>query len=180
MVRLFASARTARADEALVRSLYEEHSRPLLAYATRLTGDRAAAEDVVQETLVRAWRNASALAAKPETARAWLFTVSRNLVIDRARALAARPAEVAEPAPADPVLVDHAQRVVDSMSVLAAIDRLSEDHRRVLVEIYFHDRSVADAARELGIAPGTVKSRSHYAVQALRAVLAGPLERTAT
>src|SRR5689334_19373536 len=48
-------------DEALVRSLYEEHGRSLLAYATRLTGDHAAAEDVVQETLVRAWRHAEAM-----------------------------------------------------------------------------------------------------------------------
>ncbi|PPK65624.1 sigma-70 family RNA polymerase sigma factor [Actinokineospora auranticolor] len=180
MVRLFASARTARADEALVRALHGEHGPSLLAYATRLTGDRAAAEDVVQEAFVRAWRNAGALAAAPDTVRAWLFTVARNLVVDRARALAARPAEVTELAPADPVLHDHAQRVVDSMSVLAAIDRLSADHRRVLVEIYFHDRSVADAARALGVAPGTVKSRSHYAVRALRAVLAGQPEWAAT
>ncbi|GLZ38695.1 sigma-70 family RNA polymerase sigma factor [Actinokineospora sp. NBRC 105648] len=178
MARLFGPAKTTSTDEALVRSLYEDHSQPLLAYATRLTGDRAAAEDVVQEALVRAWRNAGALAANADSVRAWLFTVTRNLVIDRVRARSARPAEVAESPAFDPVLVDHAQRVVDSMSVLAAIERLSEDHRRVLVEIYFHDRSVADAARALGITPGTVKSRSHYAVQALRLAMVGAPERT--
>ncbi|RLK54020.1 sigma-70 family RNA polymerase sigma factor [Actinokineospora cianjurensis] len=176
MARLFASARVVRRDEAFIRTLYEDHGQPLIAYATRLTGDRAAAEDVVQEALVRAWRNTDALAANAETARAWLFTVTRNLVIDRSRARASRPAEVAESASHDVVLGDHAQRVVDSMSVLAAIDALSEDHRQVLVQIYFHDRSVADAAQELGIAPGTVKSRSHYAVRALRVAL----ERVAT
>ncbi|GLZ38686.1 sigma-70 family RNA polymerase sigma factor [Actinokineospora sp. NBRC 105648] len=173
MARLFARARATSRDEALVRSLYEEHGKALLAYAVRLTGDRAAAEDVVQETLVRAWRHADALLDKEGSVRAWLFTVARNLIVDKVRAKAARPTEVAESPTTVPVSRDHSQRVVDSMSVLAAIEGLSEDHRRVLLEIYFRDRSVAEAAAELGIAPGTVKSRSHYALQALRVAMAG-------
>src|SRR5882724_2910718 len=85
-------------DEALVRSLYEEHGRSLLAYATRLTGDHAAAEDVVQETLVRAWRHADDLENGKGSVRGWLLTVARNIVVDRARARASRPQEVEEPA----------------------------------------------------------------------------------
>ncbi|WP_158880402.1 sigma-70 family RNA polymerase sigma factor [Amycolatopsis anabasis] len=173
MAKLFARKRTTSRDEALVRSLYSEHGRALLAYATRLTGDRAAAEDVVQEVLVRAWRNADSLVAAEGSVRAWLFTVTRNLVIDRARARAARPAEVAETTASTPVSSDHAQRVVDSMSVLGALEKLSEDHRTVLVEVYFRDRSVTEAARALGIPPGTVKSRAHYALRALRTALSG-------
>ncbi len=173
MAGRFAGGRATSRDEALVRSLYEEHGKALLAFAVRLTGDRAAAEDVVQETLVRAWRHASALASNEGSIRSWLFTVARNLVVDRARARAARPAEVAESPSAVPVDHDHAQRVVDTMSVLAAVEQLSEDHRRVLVEIYFRERSVAEAAAALGIAPGTVKSRSHYALLALRTAIAG-------
>ncbi|GAB3479148.1 sigma-70 family RNA polymerase sigma factor [Amycolatopsis cihanbeyliensis] len=171
MARLFAR-RTASRDEALVRSLYEEHGKALLAYAVRLTGDRATAEDVLQETLMRAWRNAESLASTEGSIRGWLFTVARNLVIDKARAKAARPNEVAESPATTPVHRDHAQSVVDSMSVLGAIEKLSDDHRTVLLEIYFHDRSVAEAARILGIPQGTVKSRSHHALRALRAALA--------
>ncbi|RLK61575.1 sigma-70 family RNA polymerase sigma factor [Actinokineospora cianjurensis] len=173
MARLFARTRATSRDEALVRSLYEEHGKALLAYAVRLTGDRAAAEDVVQETLVRAWRHADNLMSKEGSVRAWLFTVAKNLIVDKVRAKAARPAEVAESPTAVPVAVDHSQRVVDSMSVLAAIEGLSEEHRTVLMEIYFRDRSVAETAQELGIAPGTVKSRSHYALRALRATMSG-------
>lgn len=101
MAALFSRKRETAADEALIRSLYEEHGRALLAYATRLTGDRAAAEDVVQETLVRAWRHPDALVNGKGSVRGWLLTVARNLVTDRVRARAARPQEVAE-SPATP------------------------------------------------------------------------------
>jgi RNA polymerase sigma-70 factor (ECF subfamily) len=159
-------------DEALIRSLYEEHGRSLLAYATRLTGDRAAAEDVVQETLVRAWKHAEDMVDQKGSVRGWLLTVARNIVTDRARARAVRPTEVPETPTAPPVQRDHAQTVVDSMAVLSALNTLSAEHRDVLVEIYYRGRSVAEVSGALGVPPGTVKSRSHYALKALRAAMA--------
>src|SRR2546430_1955690 len=67
------------ADEALVRSLFQEHGRAMLAYATQLTRDRAAAEDVVQEALVRAWRHPDSLDSSKGSVRGWLLTVVRNI-----------------------------------------------------------------------------------------------------
>lgn len=160
-------------DEALVRSLYEEHGAALLAYATRLLGDRSSAEDVLQETLIRAWRHAGSLSESQGSIRGWLFTVARNIVTDKLRAKAARPAEVPESVTTVPVEHDHAQRVADSMLALEALERLSAEHRSVLVEIYFHDRSVAETAELLGIPAGTVKSRSHNALKVLRESMAG-------
>jgi RNA polymerase sigma-70 factor (ECF subfamily) len=170
MAVLRSRRRQADADEALVRSLYEEHGRALLAYATRLTGDRAAAEDVVQETLVRAWKHPEVLVNGKGSIRGWLLTVARNIVTDRARARAARPVEVAESPATPPIEKDHADSVVDSMVVMEALDQLSGHHRDVLVELYFRGRSVTEAADALGIPPGTVKSRSHHALRALREV----------
>ncbi|MFF7213823.1 sigma-70 family RNA polymerase sigma factor [Streptomyces sp. NPDC008238] len=155
-------------DEALVRALYEEHGRALLAYATRLTGDRAAAEDVVQETLIRAWRHPDALLNGKVSVPGWLLTVARDIITDRYRARAARATEVAASTAAPPVERDHAEAVVDAVVVMEALERLSADHRDVLYVLYFRGQSVAEAARTLGIPPGTVKSRSHYALKALR------------
>jgi RNA polymerase sigma-70 factor (ECF subfamily) len=103
-----------------------------------------------------------------------LLTVARNLVTDRARARAVRPAEVAEVGERSPVEGDHSESVVNTMVVLDALDQVSPEHREVLVQLYYRGRSVTEAAQELGIPPGTVKSRSYYALRALRAVMAGP------
>jgi RNA polymerase sigma-70 factor, ECF subfamily len=160
------------AGEALIRALYEEHGRALLAYATRLTRDRAAAEDVVQETLMRAWRHPEVLVNGRGSVRGWLLTVARNIVTDRIRARSARPAEVAE-SEGQPAAVDrdHADQVVDSVVVMSAMDSLSDEHRVVLEEVYFKGRSIAEAAEVLSIPPGTVKSRCYYALRALRSTI---------
>jgi RNA polymerase sigma-70 factor, ECF subfamily len=156
------------ADEALVRSLFNEHGKAMLGYATRLTGDRAAAEDVVQEAMLRAWRSPDSLINSRGSVRGWLLTVIRNIIIDRARARNARPTEVAETQNTVPVERDHADRVVDSIVVLDALEHLSAEHRDVLVQMYLHGRTVGETAEVLGIPSGTVKSRSYYALRALR------------
>jgi RNA polymerase sigma-70 factor (ECF subfamily) len=68
---------------------------------------------------------------------------------------------------------DHAEQVVNSMAVLGAMDKLSAEHREVLVEMYYRGRTVAEAAQALRIPPGTVKSRSYHALRALKVALAG-------
>jgi RNA polymerase sigma-70 factor, ECF subfamily len=157
-----------KADEALIRSLFNEHGKAMLGYATRLTNDRAAAEDVVQEAMLRAWRSPDSLINSKGSVRGWLLTVIRNIVIDRARARNARPPEVAESQSTVAVERDHAERVVDSIVVLDALERLSSEHRDVLVQMYLQGRTVGETAAVLGIPSGTVKSRSYYALRALR------------
>jgi RNA polymerase sigma-70 factor (ECF subfamily) len=165
--------READGDEALVRRIYEEHGRALLAYATRLTGDHAAAEDVVQETLVRAWKHPEALLNGKGSTRGWLLTVARNIVIDKARARGARPVEVAEEPNRPPIERDHSDSVVNTAVVLDAMDKLSGLHREVLMELYFRGATVNEAATKLGVPAGTVKSRSHHALKAMRELFGG-------
>lgn len=155
-------------DEALVENWYQQHGAAILAFATGLTGDRATAEDVLQETLVRAWRHAGSLSESIGSVRGWLFTVARNIVTDHLRARSVRPREVAQSPEPVPAERDHAQWVVDSIVASQALEKLSREHRDVLEEIYFRGRSVSEAAASLGIPPGTVKSRAHYALKAMR------------
>jgi RNA polymerase sigma-70 factor (ECF subfamily) len=149
----------------------------MLVYATRLLGDRAAAEDVVQEALVRAWRHPEVLTNGRGSVRGWLLTVVRNLVIDRVRARDARPPEVALDLPGAPTAApparDHADAVAASVTVHAALGTLSTEHRAVLEQVYLHGRSLDEAAAALGVPKGTVKSRSFYALRALRGVMEG-------
>ncbi len=162
---------SASTDEALVTSLYAEHGATLLAYATRLTGDRQLAEDVVQETLLRAWRNAAKLTEERGSIRGWLFTVARNIVTDRVRARQARPAEVSESPATPPIAYDHADDVVNSVYVRHALQTLSPEHRAVLVTVYYGGKTATEAAEILGVPPGTIKSRAYYALRALRGAI---------
>jgi RNA polymerase sigma-70 factor, ECF subfamily len=160
-------------DDELLRALHAEHGDALFALALKLSsGDRQRAEDLVQETLLRAWRNPGAFDPDRGSVRAWLFTTARHLAIDAWRRREARVGEVVtdnlpEPRP----VIDEADRAVEAWTIAEALSRLSTPHREVLVECFFRGCSVAEAAAELGIPPGTVKSRTHYAMRALRLVL---------
>lgn len=156
----------------LMRELHDEHAAALWGYCVRLTnGDLPRAQDVVQETLLRAWRSPKILDQSQRSARAWLFTVARNLVIDEWRTRRAQlevtTAELPERAPAG----DQTDQLLQSWIVADALSRLSKEHRQVLVECYYRGRSVAEAARQLDVPEGTVKSRTHYALRALRLAL---------
>jgi RNA polymerase sigma-70 factor, ECF subfamily len=161
-------------QEESLRALYEAHAPVLLGYALRLTGgDRVRAEDIVQETLIRAWRNLDRVDQDGDRpVRPWLFTVAQHLAVDAHRARRARPTEVGDGALASLPGMDQVEAVLDRVVVTDALHALSPEHRAVIVETYYLGRSVAEAARVLGIPPGTVKSRCYYALRALKLALA--------
>jgi RNA polymerase sigma-70 factor, ECF subfamily len=160
-------------EDELLRALHAEHGDALFAHALRLCGgDRQRAEDLVQETLLRAWRHPEAFDPDRGSVRAWLFTTARHLAIDAWRRREARVGEVVtDTVPEPSVSIDETDRAVEAWTIAEALGRLSPAHREVLVACFYHGRSVAEAAVDLGIPPGTVKSRTHYAVRALRLVL---------
>ena len=161
-------------DDMIVAELYRRYRVPLMSYVLRLTaGDRQHAEDVVQETMVRAWRQAGKLDMAEPSLMPWLATVARRIVIDENRRRSARPAETGgdnmlENVPVTDMTDDLLRKVV----VVDALQSLSPAHREVLNETILRDRSVNQAAEALGIPVGTVKSRVYYALRALRLVLA--------
>ncbi|AEW93719.1 RNA polymerase sigma factor SigL [Streptantibioticus cattleyicolor NRRL 8057 = DSM 46488] len=168
-------------EEELMRALYREHAGALYAYVLRLVGgDRYAAEDVVQETLLRAWRNAARLSPVPgrragasstRSLRPWLVTVARRVVIDGYRSRRVRPPEAGPAALEQIPAEDELDRALRLMTLSDALGELSEAHRQVLVETYFKGRTANEAAAELGVPPGTVRSRIFYALRSLRVAL---------
>jgi RNA polymerase sigma-70 factor (ECF subfamily) len=148
------------ADEVLVRRLFREHGGALIAYASRLLDDRAAAEDVVRETLVGAWRDPEILTREKGAVRAHLFITARDLAARR------RPADEPEPEP-EPA------PAIDELAVLSALERLPIEHREVLHALYFQGRDVTEAAAALGVPAVAVKTRSYHALRRLREAVAG-------
>ena len=157
---------------ALMQRLHDEHAGALWSYCLRLTSqDRARAEDVAQETLLRAWRRIEVLEATQGSVRAWLFTVARNIVIDEWRTKRSQKEFAVAEVPEGEGLSDRTDQLLQSWMVAEAVTTLSPEHRAVLLQCYYRGVSVAEAARHLGVPEGTVKSRTHYALRALRLAL---------
>ena len=162
---------SACAADAAVRQLYAHHAVALRGYVARFCPDRASADDIVQETFIRAWRHLPQLSADGRPVRPWLFRVARNLLIDADRAARSRPATVPAELSEEGCDDTGLDQVLDRQLVADALRQLSPAHRAVLVEVFYGGDSVARAARDLGIPHGTARSRLHYALQALRGQL---------
>lgn len=155
----------------LMRALHDEYGRQLWSYVLHLVGgDRDRAEDVVQETFVRAWRNPHLLDEERGPVRAWLFTVAKRIVIDEWRTRRVHAEIVTADIPEHEV-VDETDRMVQSWLVTEALGKLSDVHRQALVECYYQGRSVPEVAARHGVPEGTIKSRLHYGLRSLRLAL---------
>lgn len=159
---------------AWIADLHDRHAAELHRFACRLLGDRGLAEEVVQDTLVRAWRHRDRYEAAQGSTRTWLFAIARNAAIDAARARGVRPAL----APSDrgagsseEGTAADVDRAIEGWWLEEALRAVSEDHRRVIVEVHVLGRTCAEAAARIGIPEGTVKSRLFHGLRAVRAVL---------
>ncbi|MEV5068521.1 sigma-70 family RNA polymerase sigma factor [Microbacterium sp. LMI12-1-1.1] len=157
-------------DAQRLAALYDAHAAPVWRYVVHLTGDRAGADDIVQETLLRAWRTPRILEQDPSTTRSWMFTVARHLVIDEARS-ARRRREIGVAEVPERAAPDATDALFEAILVEEALAALTTEHRAVVVRAYYRGLSVAEMADELDIPPGTVKSRLHYGLRALRLTL---------
>ncbi|EXG82396.1 sigma-70 family RNA polymerase sigma factor [Cryptosporangium arvum] len=159
-----------------MREIHRNNGNALLHFLRGLVspGTAYTAEDLVQETMLRAWRSLDAVPTEPASQRRWLFTVARRLAIDVHRKRQSRPAEVSM-RDSEPTATGNgaAETVVARLTLRQAVDGLSPAHRTVLDEIYVRGRSLDETATHLGVPVGTVKSRAHYAVRSLRAALLG-------
>jgi RNA polymerase sigma-70 factor (ECF subfamily) len=166
--------------DAVIRELYSHYAEALHGYVGQFCPDRASADDIVQETFIRAWRHLPQLSADDRPIRPWLFRVARNLLIDANRAARVRPMTVPGPSAGEAGGVGEVgevgevgtdsglEEILDRQLVSDALQHLSPAHQTVLVETFYRGGTMAMVARELGIPHGTARSRLHYALDAMR------------
>ncbi|NMO54871.1 sigma-70 family RNA polymerase sigma factor [Actinoplanes sp. TBRC 11911] len=163
-----------------MNAMYAEHAGPLMRFLLGLTGgERYAAEDLLQETMLRAWRRLDSLPPTRGEVRRWLYTVARRLTIDAARRRRVRPQEIQlVDLRGVPTADETLGAVLAAVTMRRALAGLSTSQRALLVELYVHGKTIKQTAEMLGVPDGTIKSRAHYAVRALREAAADTGERS--
>src|SRR5690348_7895737 len=157
----------AASDQAL-RDLYRDHATALLRYARWFCDDPAAAEDAVQETFLRAWRHLPRLVGDGRPLRPWLRRVLRHVLIDAGRTARAHRETLHDIVPVEGEVDGGYESLLDRGLLDVVLRDLSPAHREVLVETYYRDAPTERVAARLGVPVGTVRSRLHYALRAVR------------
>ena len=152
-----------------VARLHARWAGPLHVFALRMVGDRETAEEVVQDTLLRVWRNADQFDPQRGSLESWIFTIARNCATDRLRRRSVRPAAPAslDSAPAVPSRAE-IDRALEAWVLGEALQALSPEHREAIIEVHYRGRTVRETAGLLGVPEGTVKSRLYYGLRNLR------------
>jgi RNA polymerase sigma-70 factor (ECF subfamily) len=159
--------------ETRMAQLHADHSAELMRYLLGYSrGDHQAAEDMLQETMLRTWSHIRSVPPGTANARRWMFKVARHITIDVARGRRVRPIEVSLVEGGwKHITEDHADGTLAARAVVDAFAGLNTDQQAVLTELHFQGRTVADIAERLGVPKGTVKSRAHYGMHSIRAAL---------
>lgn len=164
----------ARGEIKALATLYDRHSGLLLAMANRMLGDKAHAEDLVQDVFMEVWRRAHAFDASRGSVRTWLLVRLRSRALDRLRSARHRrelSVEDAAPRQAAPVAEDP-ELSPDRAMVRDVMGQLPDDQRVVIELSYFHGLSSSEIAERMGSPIGTVKSRTAAALNKLRTAMA--------
>jgi RNA polymerase sigma-70 factor (ECF subfamily) len=170
------AARVARGDSVALEALYDRYGSTVLGLALRILGDRAAAEDVLQETFWRVWRSANTFQSQRGSFRGWLFRIAHNLAIDAYR----RGRAGAQAQPEDPELLfeqaadpqpgpdQETEQMSEHRRVRAAIRSLPDDQRKVIELAFYRGMTRQEIAQATGEPLGTIHTRARLALEKLR------------
>ena len=155
-----------------MRALYRTYGSELYGFAVSCLGDRGQAEELVQEVFTRAWRHAERYDPSRASVRTWLYQIARHAIIDLRRRASVRPSlALHESSPAREPVGESIEPAMLGWQVATALERLSTDHRQMIRLAHLQGLTMREIAERTNLPVGTVKSRTWYALRALRLVL---------
>ena len=162
-----------RSDETgeAMRTLYRLYGGELYGFALNALSDRGAAEEIVQEVFLRAWRHAGQYDPARAGVRTWLYQITRHAIIDARRRAAVRPALAQHEPAGEAEAAGSLEQAMLGWQVAAALERLTPEHRQMIRMAQFRGLTMREIADHTGLPLGTVKSRTWYALRSLRLVL---------
>jgi RNA polymerase sigma-70 factor, ECF subfamily len=155
-------------DERAMSVLYDRYAGLIYGAGVRYLGDRALAEDLVQDVFTAVWRNASGFDPSRARFATWVYRITRNRATDLIRRRRARVRTVGGDSPLEPGEEDATGELSRSFDLASALSRLSPVHREVLTLAYFEGLSQSEISGRTNTPLGTVKSRTTAALRALR------------
>ncbi|OZD73621.1 RNA polymerase [Rhodococcus sp. 05-340-1] len=164
-----------------VAAAYDEHASAMLGFAVNALRDRTLAEDCVQETFFRAWRARSRFEPRRGSLRTWLFAIERNVIVDVQRSLTRMPMPASDRIEdidrgSGGVTRDTSPDIDERLRIIAALALLSPEHRQVVVAVHLSGSTYAELSESTGVAVRTLRTRTFYALRALRDHLDGKEE----
>jgi RNA polymerase sigma-70 factor (ECF subfamily) len=162
--------RLTRGDRAALAALYQRHGATLLALAFRLLRDKQESEDLIHDVFLEAWQHCAEYAQARSSVRSWLMLRTRSRSLDRLRSRTRRRDATAR---SEPVELARGQdhKLSDGHRLPGALAQMPVTQQDVIVLSYFEGLSTLEISSRLGIPAGTVKSRTHAAIAALRHAL---------
>ena len=167
-----------RGSSTALEVLYDRHGATVLGFALRIVGERTAAEDVLQETFWRVWKNAETFQPQRGSFTSWLFRIARNLAIDVYRRRNVRPqvipgdddnaSDLDQTPDPDMDVASQAQSALENKQIRNALTSLPGAQRQIIELAYFHGMTRQEIAEATGEALGTIHTRARLALQKLR------------
>ncbi len=154
-----------------MRALFRLYGGELYGFTLHVVGDRGAAEEIVEEVFLRAWRHAARYDPEREAVRAWLYRMARNAIIDARRRAAARRGSPRHRPAAEAESRETLEQAMLGWQVAAALKRLTPEHRQMIRMVQLRGLTMREIAVHTGLPLGTVKRRTSYALRSLRLVL---------
>lgn len=157
-------------DSTAIGNLYDAYGSALFGVVLRIVQQRELAEQVLQDTFVKAWRNGASYDASKGRLFTWLLNIARNTAIDATRTAHFQKSRKTDSL--DSLVYSPGGESInpDQIGVRDVVSRLDEKYKSLIDLVYFKGYTQEEVAEETGIPLGTIKTRLRYAINELRGI----------